>query len=359
MMRREFTRLWDVIETNGCKAPLYAWQEQLASEFHVLSPYLRTTGEIASSYTCPCPGLDGCPRSVVQRKDGTYKAVCGSTEFPNNCTKISVTRDSVTIYELHWRELCSAIAGMFDLEHNFDKLPDYVHTFTIGDYIPFAGERFPVYLAFHHRTEHLKQVLIKLCNSRNSKPFILFTSTLRKVDNDTVALMEKVGATLLCLGDVLHRTMDGRIGLNRPAEEFLQTFREKVTRKTAEPKPGRLVNIFPTPAGVTWGDITIRFTDGQTVMLKCKDVTMAATYSDMGMSNIRSGQPTLIWELLRVFAENHGIIDWRSRASDARLKKRKDRLCQTLKKIFQLEDNPIVWDERVKQYKTRFIVLPD
>lgn len=242
---------------------------------------------------------------------------------------------------------------------NFDKLPDYVHTFTIGDYIPFAGERFPVYLAFHHRTEHLKQVLIKLCNSRNSKPFILFTSTLRKVDNDTVALMEKVGATLLCLGDVLHRTMDGRIGLNRPAEEFLQTFREKITRKTAEPKPGRLVNIFPTPAGVTWGDITIRFTDGQTVMLKCRDITMAATYSDMGMSNIRSGQPTLIWELLRVFAENHGVIDWRSGEASSRLKKRKDRLCHALREIFQLQDNPIIWDEKAKQYKTKITILPD
>lgn len=231
-MRREFTKLWDVIETNGCKAPLYAWQEQLASEFHVFKQYLRTTGEIASSYPCPCPGLEGCPRSIIQNQDGSCSAVCGSTEFPDSCAKISVPRESVIIYELYWREFCAVLSGMFDLEHSFDKMQDYVHTFKIGDYIPFAGERFPVYLAFHHRTEHLKQVLIKLCNSRNSKPFILITSTLRKVDNDTVALMEKVGATLLCLGDVLHRTIDGRLGLNRPAEEFLEAFRDKVTKKT-------------------------------------------------------------------------------------------------------------------------------
>lgn len=358
-MKRAFARLWDVIETNGCKAPLYSWQEQLDCEFHVLQPYLRTTGEIASSYPCPCPGLDGCPRNIIQKKNGTCKAVCGSVEFPDNCNKIYVSRESITVYELYWREFCATIAGMFNLEHEFAKLPDYVHTFKIGDYIPFAGERFPVYLAFHHRTEHLKHVLIKLCNSRNSKPFILITSTLRKVDNDTVALMEKVGATLLCLNDILHRTIEGKIGLNLPAEEFLEVFRNKVTKKTAEPKPGRLVNIFPTPSGATWGDITISFTDGQTVILKCKDITMAATYSDMGMSNIRSGQPTLIWELLRIFAENHGIIDWRSSAADSRLKKRKDRLCQTLKEIFQLEDNPIVWDKKAKQYRLRLTILLD
>lgn len=358
-MKRAFLKLWDAIETNGCKAPLYAWQEQLDCEYHAIKPYLRTTGIAACSFPCPCPGLDGCPRTIIDNKDGTCSAVCGAVDYPDNCKKVCIPRESITIYEIYWREFCTTLAGLFNFEHDFNKLQDYVHTFKIGDYIPFAGERFPVYLAFHHRTEHLKQVFIKLCNSRDSKPFVLVTSTLRKMDNDTIALMEKVGATFLCLSDVLHRTVEGKIGLNRPAEEFLENFRSKVTKKTAEPKPGRLVNIFPTPAGTSWSDITIRFTDGQTVMLKCKDVTMAATYSDMGMSNIRTGQPTVLWELLRLFAESHGVIDWRSSAADLRLKKRKDRLCQTLKDVFQLQDNPIIWDERAKQYKTRFVILSD
>jgi hypothetical protein len=86
---------------------------------------------------------------------------------------------------------------------------------------------------------------------------------------------------------------------------------------------------------------------------------MAATYSDMGMSNIRSGQPTVIWELLHIFAENHGVINWRSGEESLRLKKRKYRLCQTLKDIFQLQDNPTVWDEKAKQYRVRFNILLD
>lgn len=361
-MKLALKRLWDVIETNGCKAPLYEWQSYLGCEFNVLRPYLMPTPEIATSYPCPSPGLEGCPRTIITNKGGFNFAICSCTEFPRNCTKIPIDKDSITIYELRWNDFCQTLAQLLNIEHDFQKMQDYVHTFKIGDYMAHLAESFPVYLTFHYKTEHLKQVLIKLCNSRNSKPFILITSTLRKIDNDTISLMEKAGATFMCLSNILHRDIEGKLRLNVPPDEILKDFRNKIQKDDIEKQieSGKILSKFPAlPKDTSWNELTVQFTDGHTVLFTCRGKSMTASYYDLGMAKSRAGKPTVVWDMLYQFAVNHGVIDWKSRSATLHVKKRKNRLCEIFNKIFTIPGNAIIWDKDAKQYRCLFTILPD
>jgi len=358
-MKRALQKLWDVIETNGCKAPLYEWQSFLDCEFHAFRPYLRPTGKHAESYPCPSPGLDGCPRSIIKRR-GQQVAICGCTEFPLNCREEIVDPDSIMVYELRWNDFCSKLSDLLDIETDFQKLADYVHTFKIGDYIAHAAMNFPVYLSFHHKTEHIKNTITKLCNSRNSKPFIFITTTLRRIDNDTISLMEKAGATFLCLSDILHRDVEGMLGLNAHPDELLESFRKKVNNEIEKEEKGKGIIRFPSlPRDTNWNEVTVQFTDGHTVLFTCRGKSMTAAYADLGMAKSRAGKPTVLWGLLYDFALNHGAIDWKSTGASIHNQKRKERLCKIFNKIFNIQGEAIIWDKEAKQYRCLFRVLLD
>jgi len=67
---------------------------------------------------------------------------------------------------------------------------------------------------------------------------------------------------------------------------------------------------FPTPPGSTWSDVQIKFIDGHTVSIKIKSKTRVYNFTQMGMVDIRSGNPTKQWKLLESFAEASGTINW-------------------------------------------------
>gem|GEM_PF-6739266 len=359
-MKWALERLWDVIETNGCKAPLYEWQSFLDREFNSFSSYLSPTGQYAESYPCPAPGLDGCPRSIIKKSSSKCLAICGCTEFPKNCTEVEIDSYALAVYEIRWHKFCNMLADLLDVKSDFQRLNDYIHTFKIGDYLTHASMHFPVYLTFHHKSEHLKHAITKLCNSRDSKPFIFITSSLRKLDNDTISLMEKVGATFLCLSDMLYYNVEGSLGLNSKPDELLKDFRQKVKNEVEkEEKRAGIVKFRHVVPGTRWNEVTVQFTDGHTVLLTCRGKSMTATYSDLGMAKSRAGKPTVLWNMLYDFALNYGVIDWSSSAASTSVVKRKDRLCKIFNHIFNIEGNAIIWDKKAKQYRCLFKIEPD
>jgi hypothetical protein len=116
---------------------------------------------------------------------------------------------------------------------------------------------------------------------------------------------------------------------------------------------------FPTPSGTNWRDITIYFKNGHTVSIRVKGQTKVRNYSQMGMINKKNGNPTLQWELLRTFAEGHGILDWGSRGADRKNQKRKETLAKNLQDFFGISEDPFELTPGRKGWKARFKILPD
>lgn len=125
------------------------------------------------------------------------------------------------------------------------------------------------------------------------------------------------------------------------------------------PQPVQLREVFPTPPGTTWGDITIRMLDGETVVIVIREVRTIRSFANMGMMNKKNGKPTVQWGLLRSFADERGSLTWKNRAADRRNQKRCENLAKNLRAYFGLDQDPFVYDRVSKGWKSRFQLLPD
>jgi len=72
----------------------------------------------------------------------------------------------------------------------------------------------------------------------------------------------------------------------------------------------------------------------------------------------RNGNPTVLWELLRAFAESRGQIDWQSQHASFKIKDQKPQLSKKLRQFFRLPDDPI---EHLKKggYRCLFNIKPE
>ena len=114
---------------------------------------------------------------------------------------------------------------------------------------------------------------------------------------------------------------------------------------------------FPLPEGITWPQITIQFKDGHVISARAGDAYLTYHFSELGMINKRNAKPNRQWELLRAFAENHGLISWRSSEASMKLKKQKQQLSLRLQFFFQQDTHAIEWSKRERGYRCKFQIL--
>lgn len=116
---------------------------------------------------------------------------------------------------------------------------------------------------------------------------------------------------------------------------------------------------FPTPKGAKWTDVSIKVVDGETVAIKLGDHARRYVYSEMGMIDGRTKKPTKQWELLQLFARNHGILTWQSSGADRKNQKRREVLSENLREFFGIEGEPIILTDDKKGWRTTFSINPD
>jgi hypothetical protein len=177
---------------------------------------------------------------------------------------------------------------------------------------------------------------------------------VKTVENDT--LWQKSKSRMLGASGVIVSTKENTPG------KGLSIDWATIIKGTAEdrhPKGKRGIVIFPTPAGVGWGDVLIRFRDGHTVSIKIKSASGVYNYTQMGMANKKNSNPTKQWELLKAFAEKRGQIDWKNKQANLALKKQKQELSNRLRHFFRMDGDPIEWDKKTKSYRCHFRVLPE
>ena len=82
-------------------------------------------------------------------------------------------------------------------------------------------------------------------------------------------------------------------------------------------------------------------------------------FTQMGMASSKNGEPTVQWELLATFAEEHGVLTWRSPKADTNLKRRKSNLATNLGDFFRIKGDPFIYDETTKGWHARFAIGPE
>jgi hypothetical protein len=120
------------------------------------------------------------------------------------------------------------------------------------------------------------------------------------------------------------------------AQSQLVEFRDRLM-----PKPQSAVGSFPTPNGSRWTDVQIQFRDGETISVKIDKQREVLSFAQLGLCDSRSGKPSKQWELLRTFADNHGVMTWQSPGACRQNRKRRELLNESLRKFFGIDGDPI------------------
>jgi hypothetical protein len=348
-------RLWQALERiPGLAAVTQEWRSLLGDEYELVEAFLRPNGKLATGYPCPEPEGCGCVHAVVEHAPDDIVAVCRCT--PRRCEAIPLRRQDIVVYELNRSALGASIASALqitqDEKASVDGLP---MTSQIGTYSPYAGFRFPVYLTIQMEPDEFERVVDGLL-CRNDKPFILLIPTRDLCPPALGRRIEARNSALIVLSeDFAFRDKSG-LCLKRSPDEILARFRAV---NLPSPKADGSMVFFPTPDGITWADVRIKFYDGHTVTIWAGEKTGRYNYTQMGMANRRNGNPTKQWELLRVFAEGRGRLDWSSSAAHDRWKKQKELLSKRLCEFFRLDDDPIEWEKDGKAYRCRFRIIPE
>ncbi len=345
-------RLWPTLEDlPGLAAPDMEWRERLGTDFEHVGKLLRPTGELATSVDCPSPGGAGCLRRVVDHGNGEIVAVCG--DVPRNCDTITLTRSDIVIHRIDEKVLCEEIAKALELSAPAVIDTGQPRVFHVGNFEPVAGMRFPVYLGLQTETDALEPLAIRLWGV-TGKPFILMTPTRHHVE---LGLAEKLAgwkARTVALADLLERN-----GTSFKATDTMHDFLAEF-RAGAMPEEENKGGVrFPTPAGATWGDVTIKFLDGHRVSIRCKSESGTFNFTDMGMVDRRNAEPDVQWQFLRDLADGHGSMSSISGLSNRKNVKRKQTLDKRLETFFGIEGEAVTWDDDASEYRCRFQLIPD
>ena len=336
------------------QAAVYAeWRLCLGPEWPYAEPLLRQTGELGSFF--PRCNLLQSPRQpyrppfrVVHGGPDRFQAVT-----PDGTTSATVTAQQLAIYELHHSRLASRLAQTLRFHPAPAPVEDVGETCRIGTLTPSAGHRFPVFLAFPREPEQLRRSVAGIA-ALHKTPFLLVTPTLRHCDTFVETVLMINGGMLVPLSHTIALDEHARWQLTDVGRANLERF---VDRHAPRQRQRQSAEMFPTPADATWSDVRIRFLDGETISAAVGEASAVVNYTQFGMADGRNGRPTVQWELLRVFASEHGTLDWSSRSAGRRRQKQREVLARQLRTFFRIEGDPFV--SAGNGWQTRFSLTPD
>ncbi len=113
------------------------------------------------------------------------------------------------------------------------------------------------------------------------------------------------------------------------------------------------------PPGTRWEDITIKFLDGQEVLIKARNFSQHTDYAAMGFQDERKKMPNTLWAFLVLLSQNNGEISWRNPRATDKGKKNKQLLSDSLQAYFRIEDEPFYEYKEEKAYKLKMKLEPE
>ena len=124
------------------------------------------------------------------------------------------------------------------------------------------------------------------------------------------------------------------------------------------------------PSGTKWEHITIQFLDYEKVKIQAPDKFIkVADFRKMGFENLKNGRPNMQWKLLYDLSRYRGDLSWtittyRKKVdshplSTPKIRKQIQRLSDTLKEYFNINEPPFYDYIKFEAYKTKFFLLPD
>lgn len=233
------------------------------------------------------------------------------------------------------------------------KISDHIPVYAGSEYItsPFVFEPRPV------KTKEVEKALpkvkkelpVKTTEAIELMEYVFDQST----KNDDKIITTKVSELKRAI-----KNMQGSVAM------FIQQATQKVeitsmpTVHTIAEKSTSQTNKFPLkiPAGTTWQNIIIQFTDSDYVNIQVAGHSHPTGFADMGFVDKRTDKPTIQWGLLSLLAKGGGELPNSSSDVSDKYKKHKQILSDKLKGYFNIETDP--FEPYKGGYKTKITLVP-
>ena len=339
-------RLWRSLEeVRGWAGVRAAWREHMGDEIALLEPLLRPMEETALSW--PAPGGVDNLRVVVHAEDDIVAV------NPETGETTALALEDILIWTLDAEALFGGLAGALGLLGAPSPVGAGHRLWWLGEFAPIEGVRFPVYLATSRETRDVVSGGGYVA-ALTTAPLIFFTPTRAAAGPALDALLTGGRVAWIALEDELEWDGEAAFRAKRPLADALRPFLERHAPAAVEAEPPKR---FPTPAGTRWADVSMRFVDGHTVQVRIGDLTRRLTFHDMGLEDKRTKNPSVQFDLLAAFANEHGTLTWSSSAATRQNQKRRERLAAQLCAFFGIEVDPFVAEG--DGWRARFTIAPD
>lgn len=347
---KQLKTLWRALEDmRGTRAVLAEWQSRLGSDMVLAQLLLRPTDTWAGSFPDTSDPLASGYNVVEHSPDDIVGVPL------DGGPTIRLQRKDVLIYRLDERTLGRRIAEALGIQPTNESLDGLPRTRRLGDFCPFAGYAFPVYLTVPHEVSGLLRVA-ESASSRNDGPFILIAPTARRMRAACKTLLDQRDSCFLSLEESITCDPESNWRATSGALQRIASFQRSVLPQAEDEE---VAAFFPTPSETTWYEVRLRFIDRETLSIRARDVTRIRLYSDMGMASRKNRRPTKQWELLREFARKYGTLTWGDAGASRSNQKQREELSAKLRAFFRIDGDPIEYDPEIKGWRTRFALEPE
>ncbi len=338
--------LWSALcSLPGPAAVESEWRMLTGGDFDTVRRFLRPGREYAQSIPCRNTPPCRCRHAIEEYSDGTLEAVC-RCEFAD-CAPFEVSREEMLILELDSRLLCENVAKAMALEILTPPPPMGSHAYHIGNHRPNVSHKFPVYLITLGAKAGLEKAILQVLCECGDPPVILYPAD-KPLSTQCRMALEHARAMFLPLGEAL--SADGK------GFSITDLFTRSLDRFDAEhvlmPDRKEMKCIFPTPLGTRWCDVHMHFKYTDQVVITAPGKTREFTCHELGMGNSRTKKPTRIWDFLYEIAGNNGALDY-SIGNKDKNKDWKNQISKHLRRIFDMEDDPFLYDEEQKTWQAK------
>lgn len=280
-----------------------------------------------------------CMTDVFRRGDG-FHTVCQS-DFQR---MTPIPPEAVALYEFRMTMFLCLLAGALRLPEEIQ--PSDELTWTLGNAQGGRKWRCRIGVSFAPEDKLLK-ILMRMCLACHTPTVMLIPD---------VRLIPHADSTLMCGHQLYLLSLRDHIRFNEFSRFIVfESFERELDRIFAH-KPSNIsvptaIQVRP---GAKWEDVSIKFKDNHTIVCKIGTASTTLSYWECCMADLRTGKCDRSWLLLLALARAGGVwhVDWQNRRKALREQQQKKELCAALKRIFDIDGLPIIYDRETYEYRS-------
>lgn len=326
--------MWKTLLEGG-ESSLAAWLDALGDDAGSLRQFLAPTGRGADFVPCAKPYNCGWripPGELVGR--------CPEGECPPR----AFGRHELAMVDVDWARLLESLSRALGLTGRPDRVDGLPVAAQLGWIAPVQTARFPAFFCAPTAFHPLFPGLQRFAERAAGGPFAVVVPARDYLDTDCLGLLAARKAEAVFVDEDVAAKPDGNLEATAAADRLLRFALDRAGISAPESKA-----VFPTPEGAMWEDFAVSEVDGHTVRVTAevrrggRTERESETYSfdRLGLANgsKSKGAPVVAWGFLMGIVAEYRVVpesarDW------SRMKKRKERVAETLRGLTGLDGDP-------------------